>query len=298
MTSRGLVLIWCVAITLVTLIVIALATFTKDAQDNFDKIPAAPVVIIGSSLMRHAVPPLGYGDDSLLGDGRAHIRLEISSISEGQTVALLRRVLNSDVKTVMIEANALAFDFASSAPAYNQSSSWPMALMKPLMDLSTYTRQRVKRVSSLIEKRSTSISEAELETKFVVKPGYIASHEAELETKFYVKPNYIASHYPLHLRLPKHPEVLEAAQRMAAENGVDLILIAPPRSEFAANAMGAEATEMLRLHFQALAHHLNLPLFQPSAAWPNDHFIDAAHMNRSGRARFLNELAQWWANRS
>ncbi len=277
MTSRGLVLIWCAVITLGTLVAVASPNLNEDEATIFDSIPASPVVVIGSSLMLHAVPPLGNGTGSLLGDGRAHARLAVSSITEVQTVALLRLVLSGGAKTVLIEANALAFDFASSAPASDQGSIRPVALMQPLLDLSTRARQPL---SALINQRPRLTSEAE-----------------KLDTDFSVKPGDMAKNYPLHLRFPAHPEALQAALTMAAANGIELILIAPPRSQLAANAMGSEATETLRLHFQTLAHRLNLPLFQPSAVWPNDHFIDAAHMSRRGRTRFLKELAQWWPSR-
>lgn len=279
MTSRGLALIWCAVIALGTLVAVALPTFNEDVETIFGNIPAAPVIVIGSSLMLHAAPPFGGGADSLLGDGREHARLAVSSITEVQTVDLLRHVLNGGAKTVLIEASALAFDFAPEAPASDQGSIRAVALTKPLLDLSTRARQPL---SDLINQRP--------------KGPRLTLEAEKLDADFSVKPAEIRKYYSLHLRFAVRTEALEAALRMAAATGVELILIAPPRSQAAANAMGAEATETLRLHFQTLAHRLNLPLFQPSAVWPNDHFIDAAHMSRRGRTRFLNELAQWWVS--
>lgn len=279
MTSRGFALIWCAAITLVTLIVVALNTFTKDPQVNFENIPAAPVVVIGSSLMGSAVPSFGQGTDSLLGDGRAHVRYAVSGITEDQTLELLQLVLNGGAKTVLIEANALAFDFASKRSAFNQDRAQLDRLIKPLFDLSARIRQKLR--------------------EFIFGQQAIVTLTSEvnnLDNHFLVMPNAKAN-YPLHLRLPQYPDVLEATLMLASKNGVELILIAPPRSQWAADVMGPEAIETLRLHFQTLSDRLNLPLFQPSAAWSNEHFIDAAHMSRQGRMRFLNELAQWWASR-
>jgi hypothetical protein len=279
MTSRGFALIWCAAITLVTLIVVALNTFTKAAQDNFDNMPAAPVVVIGSSLMKSAVPSFGQGNDSLLGDGRAHVRYAVGSITEDTTVELLRLALNDGAKTVLIEANALAFDFASKGSTFHQDGAQLDRLIKPLFDLSTRIRQKLREFIFGQHPTVTFISEAD-----------------NLDNHFSVKPNAKAK-YPLYLRLPQYPDLLEATLMLASKNGVELILIAPPRSQWAADVMGPEATETLRLHFQTLSDRLNLPLFQPSAVWSNEHFIDAAHMSRQGRTRFLNELAQWWASR-
>jgi hypothetical protein len=279
MTSRELALIWCAAITLVTLIVVALNTFTKDVKVNFDNMPAAPVVVIGSSLMRNAVPSFGQGNDSLLGDGRAHVRHAVGGITEDQTLELLQLVLNGGAKTVLIEANALAFDFASKRSAFHQDGAQLARLVKPLFDLSTRIRQKL---------REFIFGQQAIET--------LTTEANNLDKHFSVKPNAKAN-YPLYLRLPQYPDVLEAALMLASKNGAELILIAPPRSQWAADVMGPEATETLRLHFQTLSDRLNLPLFQPSGVWSNEHFVDAAHMSRQGRMRFLNELAQWWVSR-
>lgn len=276
MTSRGLVLIWFAAITLMTLIVVALDAFTKHLEDNFDNIQVAPVVVIGSSLMRSAVPSFGQGKDSLLGDGRAHARLAISSITESQTVELLKLVIRSGARTVLIEANALAFDFAPS----RQGNAQLAVSIKPLLELSTSTRQKLRGIISGPQTLVTLTSEAEnLDANFSVQPGSKAN-------------------YPLYLRFPGYPDALESALMLASANGVELILIAPPRSQLAENVMGSEATETLKLHFQTISLRLKLPLFQPSGVWSNDHFIDTAHMSRRGRTRFLNELAQWWASKT
>ena len=276
MTNRGLVLIWCAVITSVTLVVVAMAALTNDEVASFDNIPAVPVIAIGSSLMKHAVPPLGSGTGSLLGDGRAHARLAINGITEGQTVALLKHVLSNGAKTVLIEASALAFDSVSRTPTPNQGIISPDVLMKPFLDLSARVRWYLG--------------------AFIRQQPRFTQEVKKLDADFSAKPAEVAKNY-LRLRSPAHPEALEVAISIAAANGVDLILIAPPRSQLFANVTGPEATEALHLHFQTIAHQLNLPIFQPSAVWSNEYFIDAGHMNGRGRARFLDELAQWWARR-
>jgi hypothetical protein len=276
MTSRGLALIWCAVLALGTVAAVALTALGEDHSAIFGDIPAPTVIVIGSSLMLHAVPPSGDGADSLLGDGRAHARLVMSNITEAQTVALLGLVLKTGVQTVLIEANALAFDFPSRAPVPDQGGFRPVVVMQSLLDLSARAK-------------------ASLST--LLNPGRLATEAQNLDATFMVQSDVLAKNYPLHLRFPRNPEALEEVLKTAVATGVDLILIAPPRSQLAANAMGPQATETLRLHFQALARRLDLPLFQPAAVWPNDHFIDLAHMNRRGRARFMLELAQWWASR-
>lgn len=279
MSSRGLALIWCVALVLAAAAAMALTIFGENRSVFTIDIPAAPVIVIGSSLVWGAVPPTGAGADSLLGDGRTHVRLAIANITEAKTVALLGAVLKTGVQTVLIEANALAFDFASRVPTPDQDSIRPVVVMQSLMNLSARPRESL---SNLLDRHRLT---------------RLTSEAQNLDAAFLVDSDVVAKLYPLHLRFPRNPEALEEILKKASSARVDLILIAPPRSQLAANAMGPQATETLRLHFQDLARRLNLPLFEPAAVWPNDYFIDQAHMNRRGRARFMRELAQWWASR-
>jgi hypothetical protein len=276
MTSRGMASVWCAVIALGITVSTTLALLGAGPSVVLSDIATAPVVVIGSSLMEHAVPPFGGKVSSLLGDGRAHARLAISSITEPQTVELLNLVLETEVQTVLIEANALAFDFASRKTTPDPTDIRPVAMMQSLLDLSTRARQPLR---DLLNKRPL-VSEAE-----------------KLDAPFAVQSKTLLQNYPLRLRFPSNPEALNATLAVAASKGVALILIAPPRSQLAADAMGPQATEKLWLHFQTVARDLNLPLFQPAAVWPNEYFIDLAHMNRRGRARFLQELAQWQQRR-
>jgi hypothetical protein len=247
-------------------------------QVDYGKLPVAPVVVIGSSLMRHAVPPLGDKVSGLLGDKRAHARMGINGITEAETVHVLDLVLKNGARTVFIEANALAFDFANGVPEVGWERVRPDVMMRALLSVSTLARESI---SKWLKPR----------------PSTLLIDAKELDATFFVRPDDLVNLYPLRLRLPKDPKALEKVLKDANAAGVELILVAPPRSQLAADAMGIEANQTLQQHYQALALNMKLPLFYPATAWPDDHFIDTAHMNRRGRTRFMEELAQWYRQR-
>ena len=74
---------------------------------------------------------------------------------------------------------------------------------------------------------------------------------------------------------------------------MQVVLLAPPRSEAAADYLGEEATKNLESHVRDVANRLDLPVFMPQSFWPNEFFVDQAHLNRRGRQRFCAELAEW-----
>lgn len=109
MNARSLCAIWFIAITLsiiFTLGIIHYPTLNTVPEPAEEVIPFAPIMIIGSSLMRFAVPGIGSGQDGgILGDGTAHTRLAISAIREEQVLRLLERILHQSypVKTIFLE---------------------------------------------------------------------------------------------------------------------------------------------------------------------------------------------------
>jgi hypothetical protein len=242
-------------------------------------LPAAPVVVIGSSLMAHAVPWHGDGHHSLLGDGRAHVRWAIGAISEAQTLQLVAGALQRGARTVLVEVHPLAFDFAFATPAHDVR---PLALANTVLQESRLAATGLRRLLKL------SPTPAPRQARLDGEPD-------TLDRPFETSPRAFAYFYPLHLREPADAVAWAALVQRAREQDAAIILVAPPRSRSAADAMGAAAGEALQRHLKALAQELGVPMFQPGPVWPDDHFIDHAHMNRQGRARFMQELARWRA---
>ena len=88
MKARQFHFVWAVVIclTVVTISFLPGGQSTPKISRNdlirTEPFPESPLVVIGTSLMMYAVPPTGTEDDSLLSDGRSHVRLALSSITE------------------------------------------------------------------------------------------------------------------------------------------------------------------------------------------------------------------------
>ncbi|UOG91267.1 MAG: hypothetical protein L3K52_13810 [Candidatus Thiothrix sulfatifontis] len=274
-----LLAIWLVSIALsgIFILVVALYPLPNTITDPTEQaIPKAPIVVIGSSLMRYAVPGLGSGDNGgILGDGRPHVRLAVSSISEEQVLRLLEKLLHQDVKLIFFETNPFVFDFAHKKDNSRQSSSLSIAVLM---------KQKSQDLALKLNKLLGRGSSHEVMT---------ADDASRLANTFQVNLNE-AKKYPLYLRLPKHSEELYKLINSLKRKGVKVILIAPPRSMWSAQFIGDVATKNLGSFHQNLAKQLNLPLFQPDSFWENENFWDSAHMNSTGRQRFLQELKVWW----
>ena len=287
-SARRMAMVWCAALVLALTTVIALGRAAPTSTPLPATVPNAPVVVIGSSLIAYAVPPGGETGTSLLGDGRDHARLAIGSLSEAQALALFERALQGGSRTVFIEAHPLAFDHAYRTPVRDRQ---PKAWAVDLLDESRRALAGWHRVLHSRPARGVPVDSAVAEVSWHPEP-------AGLDDGFRVSRGALKMFYPLHLRAPEHRQGWIDHIAFARRNGVQVILVAPPRSQTAAQALGAEASSALQVHLASLAQDLGVPLFQPGPVWPDDCFIDTAHMSRHGRTRFMRELARWWANQT
>ncbi len=269
MTAGALGRSWALASILVAATLIFLAR-TERWIDR--EALGRPVVVIGSSLLLHAVPASLPEKGGLLGDGRGHTRVAIQQISEEQTLSLLSQAMEAGAGTIFVEANSLAFDFAHRRPPWILQAS--MGLAQRAYDLRRPIRWLLGREASLGREEAQS-----------------------LDATSVIEPEALKISHPLHLREPRQPGRLAGILQEARDRGVEIVLVVPPRAQTAADHMGAEAQQTLQAHLAALAGNWGLPLFAPAPAWPDSYFVDHAHMNAQGRARFLAEIAQWWHDR-
>lgn len=253
---------------------------TSDVLVETEEIPEASIAVIGSSLMRYAVPPVGSTGYSLLSDGRTHVRLALGNITEEQQIALLTRVLASDVEYVFVEIQPFGIDF--------RFEEWrQQTFLHGLVN-------QARRFSLTARRALGRKFRRRLKTESTPgQPPSLMSEADKLDAEFHVSQAALSLLYPIHERSLVEKDRLDELISVASARQVKLALIAPPRSQTAADYMGTARSKSLEKHFQKLAEELGVPLFQPARWWTDDYFIDQAHMNRRGRNRFCRELAQW-----
>lgn len=280
MSLGRLAAVWVTALVLAAAMLAGLARVAAAISQL--EIPSVPVVAIGSSTFRQAFPPLGEGTDSVLGDGRAHVRLSRSGMSETESLRLLREALEGPARTILLEIHAFAFDFADDAEenvrsAPRAGTGWSAALIDWSRDL----ERNIHDARSAIKRRRID--------KYI--PDLEADHPFRIDEK------KLRRRYPMHLHEPYHEAGLLELIGSAREKGVEIVLVALPRSRTAARFYSREDAARLRSHLAEVARRLGLPLFATDTFWPDALFLDHGHLNGAGRARFLSELRAWWKRR-
>jgi len=99
---RWLLLVWGGALAAASLCIASIArTPLRDPLKGLS-LPKAPVVAIGSSLTAFGIAPEDDGRNSLLGDGRAHVRLASARLEEREAIALVRLAVAGGAESVIV----------------------------------------------------------------------------------------------------------------------------------------------------------------------------------------------------
>lgn len=274
MTARQLVVAWLSALALAT----ALSVGPVLWVDRFTPAEESDIIVLGSSLMAYAVPVSGGGSDSLLGDGRRHVRIATAGLAEPALVARLEKAIAMRPALILVEATPLLVDFANQA---NQRpcDGWSYPAR-------TYLAVQQKRVLDAYRQLRGRPAHGVYEGD----PDDIAAAHA-------IDSDEVRKRYPITIRALCDEARLTALVAQARQQATRIILVLPPRSPDADRLLGAAVPSELRNRTLQLATRLGVEVFAPDGPWPNDEFTDLAHVNLRGRAHFLEDLRAWWATR-
>lgn len=255
---------WALALILATALMCA--GWRVGQQQIATRFTGVQTVFLGTSLMRHAVPNI---PDSLTGtSGRGtFLRVGLSNATELQILTLAQAAVAADARTIYLEINSVvsrfAFQNASCGPRRRlnhglwttRTATWALL-----------TGQHV--LAEGIRDETAHLSTVDVETA-------------------------LARNYPLHFQ----PLCDAAAWKalVASAGAAQIVLVTMPRSKLAADRIGPVDIARFDRAAADLAAALHLPLFVPDAAgaWPDEDFVDQAHMSPAGSARFLGALADW-----
>ena len=236
------------------------------------------IVVIGSSLMAYAVPVSGHGATSLLGDQRSHRRVAERRMTETSLLNALDLAIAQHSSLVLLEANPLLVDFGDQSRRRSCDGIQHM-------------------IRNTIAAERRRVPEA-FRTLFQLPLVYsFSSDPPNLASKHVISPTIIRELYPLTIRAPCDEPRLEAAVARAKAQGTQVVLVLPPRSPDADRLLGPKVTSELGRRVQELADRLGIDVFAAEGQWPNEEFVDTAHLNIIGRGHFRRALRQWWASR-
>lgn len=272
MTARAVMLAWLTAALIIAGAIAFLIVGSSRQQPAFHGVEVA---VIGSSLMRHAVPKREGGEGGLLGNGWRHWRIGLSSITENDLISLLSRALDEHVKIVFVDANPLLFDFAKS-PGKGHCDRAGAELRSRLKAMHLHvTDEYARRFGKPAELDEVSAAD-------------------EVDHAGLTQPVRLRGIYPLSLRGPCRVEALERLGAKAKTGGQSIVVVLPPRSATSDRLLGPIQRRDLNAWARFLAGELHAQLFDPKGTWTDSEFVDGEHLNRRGRAHFIAALRAWW----
>jgi len=257
---RTMIVVWLSAIGLASAAVAALLAVPPLPQMTFQPPPFA--VIIGSSLVGAAFPA-EYRASALFPDsvqGDRIIRISQPYLSEPGIVNLLHRAAEGGVRKVLIQVDPL---------------------------LRTY---RFQQEPSGIAAFSNRLRLAVLDGTGFASP-LLEAPDARVydgDTR-----DLAANFYTARAHSPRNLSALRNALAAAKRNGTEVIWIAMPRTQTAAEFLGPSFEIAFAGELKKFANRFSAVVWRPARSWPNELFVDQAHMNEGGRARFVNELSRF-----
>ena len=271
MTVRALIFVWAGALLAVIGLSVGLATlYPLPAPDSFP-----PIAVIGSSRMNFAVTERGGGSDSLLGDGRPHLRMAEPRISEHATLLLIEEALDRGAPLIFVEANGLLFDFADMAHQ-RRCDDWTYPTRLFLAERQSQVTRAVRRWRGLHDDRF-----------YIGDPRPL--HNAQK-----LDPVLLRQFAPVFVWPPCEQARLDGLVRRAKTQGSRIVLLLPPRSPAGDAVLGPAFVTTLVAHAKRLAAHTRLEILFFEDGWRNSEFVDDAHVNAAGRRHFLAEMRRWW----
>lgn len=275
MTARALAIAWVLAFVITAALIGTLVWM--DSQRTYPGTPdftSRPVVLVGSSLLRSAIPNAITGN-GLLGDGRDHRVLALGGLTVAQIVTILRQLRGGPVQTVFIETQPLIYCTANSSKTECDTVSTPTIRMLVKLFMERAAREVRFQIGKPVLPRWDDPATGPMR-KFRARRSYVERYPF----------------FPLPGR--QLDEFRDAVNALQGE-GKRIVLITPPRSEWEYEQIGQRQAEDIKSNAVTLARELGVEIFQPAAHWSNEHFYDFGHMNRRGRDRFQAALRDWWA---
>lgn len=273
---RTVLALWTAALALAACLVLFMVPAQPKLLVEALERDGAGDVFIGTSLVGCAVPPKGVG---ALGGTEEHVRLYVSSLSERSALDLAEVALASRAtRTIILEAYPFVRDFRDEV-----RGAKPLGLLERGAD-------RVILVAQAFTAATRTFVQHWVRGRDPLAPFVV---ERPIDRPYNLRADTLERLYPIHVRPPREEARLAALVGQARARGVDVILVAPPRSETAVRLNGKARTADLQREIEDLATRLDVPVFAPVGPWADSLFTDQAHLNRAGRDRFLDALRQF-----
>lgn len=265
MTAASLIRAWLLG---PLALIAALLLAARIAPEPPDRFHGAWLAVIGSSLSAHALPESGQVG------GMAHWRIGVALPAEAELLDLVDSAVAERPGMILLEANPLIAGFAfdprhrTCAPP---AGAFRLAIKRAQLDAADRLRRLFgQRTSAQGMGEPVGLNRAQVIDQALVRASY-----------------------PLVIHRPCDEGRLAAAVRRARAQGTGFALVLLPRSPAGERLLGPAQGQAARAEALALAARLGVPLFEPPGPWRDAQFMDHAHFNTAGRARYSAELGRW-----
>jgi hypothetical protein len=223
-------------------------------------------------LVRNAFPPEQPAND-FFPTAEAHdriIRITLNNLSDAETVERVRDAVDVGVREIFVEIDPLLRVFRSGeVPAY----------FRMVRDFSDRLRGAAIHTLGL----GPAVANDGISSDSLGEGTYNGNTDA------------LALDYPVFVRAPRDPTAIAEALAIARRQGLDIVWVAMPRSQTAAAYLGPAFETAFAGRLQEFAANFGARIWRPTKSWPDAFFVDQAHLNAAGRARFMSELRRYGA---
>lgn len=278
MKGRQFAWIWSIAILTAVGALVSLAALHQLKSTSYNElcetVGLVETAFVGSSLTRAAVPVGGEITPPVLPGAGRHVRFYRAGVTQDGLLDLVEGAEICGASVLFVEVNPLI-----SRIIHRHASSTNNLLAR----IFTLSKNARKEFNILIRRQARN------EFGYLQLSTYLEGIFDGLASP--IDPDYGIAVIPFGFQ-DRWRKLLGQAQKA----GTRIVLVEYPRSASASQMLGLEQQENLQTAARLLAEKEELLLFQTErGSWPDTYFADRAHMNANGRARFLQELNQWWA---
>lgn len=272
-----LFLAWAAALSICLVGIFVLSNIGKNGRIPRNVSADAPIAFVGTSLTRNATPING------MSHGKSSKRFALSSMSEHEILSITEHLLSGGMlELAMIELRPLALDF-------DRASENPMA----------YVRSFFKSQRNHVNRGFWEILGGYPYSFEWEDPNFLKTGEEGYQAPPELNLSAFEKNFPLRPKFPREIERFKRLLEKAQSANIKLVFVDFPRAQSAMDRLGPKQLEAMDAHKKDFAAAFDIEIWTPAQVWPDDHFIDHAHMSFKGRQRFMAlfeekvESGQW-----
>jgi hypothetical protein len=251
---------------------------------------------IGTSLYVYAIPS-SPPTASLFPDAPTasySVRVARGARTYQQTTALLKRAVEVGIRKVYVEINPIFEDISFETDAIERLRLRTLRMHDDALEMLTFFNDMAARLHS---PTTTALSESEPSSTIAARERTGANDDSLVPVDIenaWMQGSYVADsdpnrhRYKTTLHPPRRPSEISAILALARKKQVDVVFMSMPRSESASRELGSQFERAYAKLLDDFVERFDATVLRPGMHWPDDYFVDRAHVNIRGRMRMMD----------